>query len=695
VLERALELYKRINRPAGIENSIFFRGSVLVATLVGVWAVATEEGISIQLAIWGSCFMILGNLVSWFRREKENWWLKLIISLLLLVALFDYFRQLGIYYFDPRIPLARLFLLVLVLHSFDLPARRDIVFSLISSGILLGLGASFSLTSRYLIFILAYLLLAFFALFLENVSSQGLHADKFLFKWGRKTLPYLFSFTLTVALLAFPLFLALPRPTGFWLKSYPFKLQPVRINFNSQGEVVNPSYPFTPGKQGKFVPQSYFGISPYLDLNLRGRLSQKVVMVVRSSQPLFYRGVVFDIYNGKGWKTKGKPREISTIEQPFLIPAEFSSTPWRGKQNVVQTFFVRQEQTNIIFAAYAPLSLFFPHNTVWADEGLSLRSPFTLPPDLVYTVISEVPQPTPAELNQLTEVPAAKSQYLSLPANLPERVRNLALKITANKETPYEKVQAIIAYLHQNYRYDLNIPPFPLDKDVVDYFLFEIKRGYCEHFASAFVVLCRAAGLPARLVTGYTSGTFNPLTGYYEVKAADGHAWGEVLFSLYGWIPFEPTPGFDDPLSTRKLTFLSNFSKYFSQKLAYLEVPRAPPFLRTLLLLPLTFLVIFLAYRLLLKLNFFEKERIVFSDKIGQWLFEALKKLKEMGFERQPFETMREFSTKLPRQYSDFSKMVMVFERLRYGGKAPSKKEEKEFEFLLTKLKQAILVNEK
>lgn len=695
MLERALELYKRINRPAGIENSIFFRSSVLVTTLVGIWAVAAEGGISIQLATSGCCFMILGNLVSWVRRDKENWWLKLIISLLLLVALFDYFRQLGLYYFDPRIPLARLFLWVLVLHSFDLPARRDIVFSLISSGILLGLGASFSLTSRYLIFILVYLVSAVLALFLENVSSLGLHGDKFLLRWGRKTLPYLFTLTLATALLAFPLFLFLPRPTGLWLKSYPFKLQPVRINFGSQGEVINPSYPYTPGKQRKFVPQSYFGISQYLNLNLRGHLSNEVVMVVRSNRPLFYRGVVFDVYDGKGWKTKGNPREISTIEQPFLIPAEFSSSPWLGKQNVVQTFFIRQEQSNIIFAAYAPLSLFFPHETVWADEALSLRSPFTLPPDLVYSVISEVPQPTVAELNQLTEVPATKSQYLILPANLPEKVRNLALKITANQPTPYEKVQAIIAYLHKNYHYDLNIPPFPPEKDVVEYFLFEAKRGYCEHFASAFVVLCRAAGLPSRLVTGYSSGTFNPLTGYYEVSAADGHAWGEVLFSLYGWIPFEPTPGFDEPLTTQKLAPWRSFLKYFSQKLAYFKIPQAQLFSRALLFLLLFSLGTFSIYQLSLKLHVLRRERAGFSDKIGQRLLETLKMLKKMGFERQDSETMREFSTKLPRQYGDFLKIVKVFERLRYGGKTLSKKEEEKFELLFTKFKQAILLKEK
>src|SRR5207248_981026 len=73
--------------------------------------------------------------------------------------------------------------------------------------------------------------------------------------------------------------------------------------------------------------------------------------------------------------------------------------------------------------------------------------------------------------------------------------------------------------------------------------LFVDKRGVCEHYVSALVVMLRSLGIPARLVAGYGSGTYNAVTGYYEVRANNAHAWAEVYFPGYGWLSFDPTPG--------------------------------------------------------------------------------------------------------------------------------------------------------
>ena len=85
-------------------------------------------------------------------------------------------------------------------------------------------------------------------------------------------------------------------------------------------------------------------------------------------------------------------------------------------------------------------------------------------------------------------------------------------------------------------------------QDVVDYFLFEASSGFCTYYASAMVVLLRVEGIPARLVTGYASGVFNDEQGYFEVTGDMAHAWVEVYFAEYGWIPFEPTPSQMVPL---------------------------------------------------------------------------------------------------------------------------------------------------
>jgi hypothetical protein len=129
-----------------------------------------------------------------------------------------------------------------------------------------------------------------------------------------------------------------------------------------------------------------------------------------------------------------------------------------------------------------------------------------------------------------------------LPGNISSRVRDLARQVTANASTPYDRASALSDYL-RGIKYDPFPPPQPPGSETVDNFLFVDKRGVCEQFATAHVVLLRALGIPARLVAGYAAGEHNPLSGYYAVRASDAHAWSEVYFPGYGWVPFDPTPG--------------------------------------------------------------------------------------------------------------------------------------------------------
>jgi hypothetical protein len=91
--------------------------------------------------------------------------------------------------------------------------------------------------------------------------------------------------------------------------------------------------------------------------------------------------------------------------------------------------------------------------------------------------------------------------------------------------------------------YDLQAPPEPEGVDAVDHFLFETHRGFCEHIASAMVLLLRESGVPARFVVGFGSGDRNPLTGYFDVRESDAHAWVEVFYPGIGWMPYDPTFG--------------------------------------------------------------------------------------------------------------------------------------------------------
>jgi hypothetical protein len=135
---------------------------------------------------------------------------------------------------------------------------------------------------------------------------------------------------------------------------------------------------------------------------------------------------------------------------------------------------------------------------------------------------------------------AIQKRYLQLPPSLPERVRNLANELTKGKSNAYDKAKAIEAYL-RTYPYDLNIPAPPEGLDVADYFLFDLKKGYCDYYATSMVVLARASGLPARFVSGYSPGSYDAPNAQYVIRELNAHSWAEIYFPEIGWIEFEPT----------------------------------------------------------------------------------------------------------------------------------------------------------
>ena len=110
----------------------------------------------------------------------------------------------------------------------------------------------------------------------------------------------------------------------------------------------------------------------------------------------------------------------------------------------------------------------------------------------------------------------------------------------ADAATPYEQACAILRHLQRYYRYTLSPVTPPENQDFVTYFLYVGKEGYCTYFASAMTVLCRMAGLPARYVEGFLAQPDS--SGFAYVTGQNAHAWTEVYFEGFGWVPFDPTP---------------------------------------------------------------------------------------------------------------------------------------------------------
>lgn len=132
---------------------------------------------------------------------------------------------------------------------------------------------------------------------------------------------------------------------------------------------------------------------------------------------------------------------------------------------------------------------------------------------------------------------------LQLPDDLPDRVRDLTEEIVSQTSgRPVEIAIAIEGHLRTEYEYDLETPGLPESEDFVDHFLFVSRRGWCNHYASAMVVMLRIAGIPARLATGFTSGEWVADRQVFEIRDQDAHAWAEVYLPDTGWIDFDPTP---------------------------------------------------------------------------------------------------------------------------------------------------------
>lgn len=257
---------------------------------------------------------------------------------------------------------------------------------------------------------------------------------------------------------------------------------------------------------------------------------------VRDTSPRYYwRARTFDRYNGHAWTALYSFEEEYAAGQALLPEAETSGFL------LTRQAFERVAEGDVLFHAGRLVAVDQPYRVWWRVAGdlVEARSEAEQ-----YVVTSLLPVVTVAQLRQAGEAyPAAiTARYLQLPEGLPGRVRDVALDLTALQPTPYDKAAAIEAYL-RGFPYDEEVPAPPSDRDVVDFFLFDLQRGYCNYYATAMAVLARAAGVPARLVIGYSTGAFDYSAGRFVVREANVHAWVEVYFPGIGWVEFEPTAG--------------------------------------------------------------------------------------------------------------------------------------------------------
>ena len=235
-------------------------------------------------------------------------------------------------------------------------------------------------------------------------------------------------------------------------------------------------------------------------------------------EKLYWRGPVMEEFDGTNWRRfpgRDAPERLELLSPPI----HYSTT-------------LEAHNQRWLLALDAPSAL--PEEmslngtlTATSREPISTRQRYRLAASLDYRFNAD-------------EAPAVLKRNLRLPSGRNPQTSRLAMSWLASEKSPEAIIRKALAlFASRDFAYTLQ-PPL-LGSDGIDEFIFQTKRGFCEHYAAAFVVLMRNAGLPARVVGGYQGGELNPVDGYLLIRQSDAHAWAEVWLDGRGWVRIDPT----------------------------------------------------------------------------------------------------------------------------------------------------------
>ena len=307
---------------------------------------------------------------------------------------------------------------------------------------------------------------------------------------------------------------------------------------------------------GGYGPPQFSFFADSLTLSGAVDLDETPVMQVTSPEKRYWRALTFDEYTGRGWNNTDPDEVELEPYAPEPIPM-----PYEGRKELSQIVSLFRPGERVIFAANQVAQVNMPANArlsflppetsggAGAADGSApaaeisiLASTQRMRRDQTYEAVSWVSEAPPSELRGAgTDYPDwVRERYMQLPEGLPDSVPELAEQVSKDATNAFDKASTIERYLRQ-ITYNEAIPAPPLGVDVVEWFLFEGKEGYCDYYSTAMAVMLRSIGIPARVARGYASGEYNEDYEAYIVRSLDAHAWPEVYFPKYGWIEFEPT----------------------------------------------------------------------------------------------------------------------------------------------------------
>ena len=550
----------------------YFRASsyamIAVATMALVWAGALHW-------ILGALFCVT-LILSW-RLEGTKWQLSertglVLVLLSIPVFYLDWTYQSGLSFGAGEQPqtkalvgaIAHLIVILSALKLFQVKSDRDWVFLYLISFFEILLAAGLSFSPIFLASLAVYLVCGVSTVIAFEIqkAKRGLKGaetrllisrDSLLLRnLGRmkagprnteiKRLPIVsIVFLLLISAFAWPLFLVAPRAG---------------------------SAAFTRGGAGL---TNFIGFSENVQLGEIGTLKEndQVVMHVRIEEPangqtpareLRWRGVALDEFTGRAWKKSIEARRSERrVDERCgngngtgcgLYPLD-TATPVRHLTS--QTIFLEPFDAPVIFAAPRAVAVQGPFPFVRQDAEGSLQSRHHEFGRLIYRAISDTASPDPSVLRgDMRPLPAYYERYTKVPETMDPRIRVLAraMIINAQAHNLYDAAQAIETGLRSEYSYSLQMKAS--GGDPLADFLFNVRAGHCEYFATAMAVMLRSQKIPARVVNGFLSGEYNEAAGAYTVRQSDAHSWVEVYFpETNSWVTFDPTPAAGRVVSQR------------------------------------------------------------------------------------------------------------------------------------------------
>jgi hypothetical protein len=528
---------------------VYFKASSLAAVAVGAAALCLAGGMPASIGI-GFALVLLA---SWML-DGTRWQLPerpALAIVLLSVPLFylDWKYQLRTGSEGDRVgvsALAHLLLFLSVIKLLQVKADRDWVFLYLIAFFEVLLAAGLSLSPLLVVALLAYLLCMVSTIVTFEIRKAGrvvkpaetrllISPESRLLRGlssGRhrrpaeiRRLPWVTAGLLAlIGGLALPLFFVIPRygASGF-----------ARSNRGLTGIV---------------------GFSDSVTLGDIGRLQQsdRTVMHVRvegstissTGRPLKWRGVALDKFTGKGW-IRSREGEIEVLYANEKNLFQLGTVDALHKLTV-QTFFLEPLETDVLFAAPRAVALqgTLPFLRVDGEGGLATRARETS--RISYKVFSETADADSAMLRKDNRpYPEEFGRYLLLPSSIDPRIRQLAQEIVrkAGANNRYDAARAIETYLQDpaNFSYTLDLKAGGADP--LSDFLFRVRAGHCEYFATSMAVMLRTLGIATRVVNGFQTGTYNDAADVYTVSQKDAHSWVEIYFpGSAGWVTFDPTP---------------------------------------------------------------------------------------------------------------------------------------------------------